>query len=73
MNYALSEQAQLALLPLKTYGPVLQEAAAKANAAEQRIQLMAPDNVKSMLIINEREVDKYGTTYPNRFNQLKLD
>ena len=71
-NFALTEEAQVKLLPLKTYGPVLQSAAAKASPEEQRIQVMAPDNVKNMLIINEHEVDKYVTTYPDRFTQMKL-
>jgi putative spermidine/putrescine transport system substrate-binding protein len=71
-NFALTEEAQLKLLPLRTYGPVLKAAAAKADAEAQRIQVMAPDNVKNMLIINEQQVDKYGTTYPDRFNQMKL-
>jgi putative spermidine/putrescine transport system substrate-binding protein len=71
-NYALTEEAQLKLLPLRTYGPVLKAAAAKADAEGQRIQVMAPDNVKNMLIINEQQVDKYVTTYPDRFTQMKL-
>jgi len=44
-----------------------------STAAEgQRLQVMGPDNVKNMLIINEQQVDKYATTYPDRFTQMKL-
>src|SRR5215469_860288 len=57
LNFALSEEAQTKLLQLKTYGPVLKAAAAKATPADQRILVMAPDNVKNMVIINEHEVD----------------
>jgi putative spermidine/putrescine transport system substrate-binding protein len=71
-NFTLSEEAQLRVLPLKIYGPILKSAAAKASPEEQRIQVMAPDNVKDMLIINEHEVDKYITTYYDRFAQLKI-
>jgi putative spermidine/putrescine transport system substrate-binding protein len=72
LNYALTEAAQVRLLPLRTYGPVLATAAAKADAEGQRIQVMAPDNAKQMVILNEKEVDKYATVYSDRFTQFKL-
>ena len=50
----------------------LKSAAAKAKPEEQKIQVMAPDNVKNMLVLNEQQVDKYSTTYPDRWTQLKV-
>jgi putative spermidine/putrescine transport system substrate-binding protein len=72
LNYSLSEEAQVKLLPLKTYGPVLKAAAAKADAEGQRIQVMAPDNAKDMVIFNEGEVFGYSMKVADRFTQFKL-
>ncbi len=72
INYALGEDPQGKLLDLKTYGPVLGSAAAKADAASQKILVMAPDNIKDMLILNEQEADKYSREYEERWNQLML-
>ncbi|HWT96825.1 MAG TPA: ABC transporter substrate-binding protein [Terriglobales bacterium] len=72
INYALGEEPQAKLLDLKTYGPVLSAAAAKGDAATQKILVMSPDNLKDMLILNEQEADKYSRTYEEAWNQLML-
>jgi len=72
INYALSDEAQTRLLPLRTYGPVVKSAAAKAEAEGQKIQVMSPDNVRNMVILNEQEADKYTSTYFERFTKFKV-
>ncbi|HVJ40412.1 MAG TPA: ABC transporter substrate-binding protein [Dongiaceae bacterium] len=72
LNYALGEEPQSRLLDLKTYGPVLGAAAAKADAATQKILVMSPDNIKDMLILNEQESDNYSRAYEEAWNQLML-
>ncbi|MBM3521963.1 MAG: ABC transporter substrate-binding protein [Alphaproteobacteria bacterium] len=72
MNYALTEEAQTRLLPLKTYGPVLKAAAAKADAEGHKIQVMSPENLQSMVLQNEQEADKYSTANFERFTKLKV-
>src|SRR5262249_15325993 len=66
------ERPQAKLLDLKTYGPVLSAAAAKGDAATQKIRVMSPDNLKDMLILNEQEADKYSRTYEEAWNQMML-
>ncbi|TXH36439.1 MAG: ABC transporter substrate-binding protein [Rhodospirillaceae bacterium] len=72
INYALGIEPQSKLLSLKTYGPVLGDAAAKGDAETQKILVMAPDNIKDMLILNEKEAEKYAREYEESWNQLML-
>jgi putative spermidine/putrescine transport system substrate-binding protein len=72
INFALGLEPQTKLLDLKTYGPVLGAAAAKADAATRKILVMAPENIKDMLILNEQEADKYSRAYEEQWNQLMV-
>lgn len=72
LNFALAETAQAGLLDLKTYGPVLGAAAAKASPEDQKILVMTPDNIKNMVILNEQEADKYSHAVEERWNQFLL-
>lgn len=72
MNFSLGDGPQTGLLSLRTYGPVLGSAAAKATAEDQKILVMAPDNIKNMVILNEQEADNYSRTVEERWNQFLL-
>lgn len=72
LNYALAEENQAKLMTLKTYGPVLSKATAGADADTAKVLVMAPDNIKDMLILNEEEANKYSYEYEERWNQLML-
>lgn len=73
INFALSPEHQAQLLSLKTYGPVLSSVAAAADDDTRKILVMSPDNIKDMLIINEREAGKYMNEYDEKWNQLMLE
>lgn len=72
INFALEPDNQAKLLALKTYGPVLGSVAAEADADTRKILVMSPDNIKDMLIINERDAGKYMNDYAEKWNQLML-
>ncbi|MCK6454631.1 MAG: ABC transporter substrate-binding protein [Alphaproteobacteria bacterium] len=72
INYAISEEAQLRLLPLGTYGPVLGSAAAKADPYQGRKLVMHPDNIKDMLIINEEQAALYSTKHEEAWKKFQL-
>lgn len=72
INFALEPEQQVKFLDLKTYGPVLGDAAASADEETRRILVMNPENIKDMLIIQEREAKKYMTDYDEQWNQLML-
>lgn len=72
IDFAIGEEPQTKLLDLKTYGPVLESAAAKADAETRKILVMAPENIKDMLILDEQEANKYSYEYEERWNQLML-
>ncbi|MGE0212450.1 MAG: ABC transporter substrate-binding protein [Parvibaculaceae bacterium] len=72
IDFALAEEQQEKMLALKTYGPVLGSATAKADAETKKILVMDPDNIQHMLILNEEEADKYSREYEEAWNQLML-
>lgn len=72
INYAISEEAQMRLLPVGTYGPVLGSAAAKATPEQRKILVTAPENAKDMLIINEEQAGLYMTKYEEQWNKFQL-
>jgi putative spermidine/putrescine transport system substrate-binding protein len=72
INFALAPENQQKLLTLKTYGPVLEAATEGADAETRKILVMAPENVKDMLILNEEEADKYSREYAEQWNQVML-
>jgi putative spermidine/putrescine transport system substrate-binding protein len=73
INFALAPEQQAKLLALKTYGPVLGSATADADEETRKILVMAPDNIKDMLIINESEARNYMLAYEEKWNQLMLE
>jgi putative spermidine/putrescine transport system substrate-binding protein len=69
---ALSVEAQTRLLKIDVYGPVLEAAAAKADATTRSHFVMAPEYAKNILILNEGEGAKYSVKYEERWNQFLL-
>ena len=72
INYAISEEAQMRLLDVGTYGPVLDTAAAKATAEQQKTMVTSPGNVKRMLVINEEQAAQYSAKYETEWNRFQL-
>jgi putative spermidine/putrescine transport system substrate-binding protein len=72
INYAISEEAQTALLPLGTYGPVLATAAAKATAEQAKLYVSHPDNIRDACIFNDEEVAKYVPKWEQEWKKFQL-
>jgi putative spermidine/putrescine transport system substrate-binding protein len=72
INYAISEEAQLRLLPLATYGPVLSSAAAKATPEQAMLYVTHPNNIKDACIFSDEEVAKYVTRYEDDWKKFQL-
>jgi putative spermidine/putrescine transport system substrate-binding protein len=68
INYSLTEEAQTALLPLGTYGPVLASAAAKATPEQAKLY----PNLGVACIFNDEEVAKYSTKYEEEWKKFQL-
>jgi len=49
-----------------------QAAAAKADDATRKTLVMAPENAKDVLILNEQEGYRYAKEYEERWNQFLL-
>jgi putative spermidine/putrescine transport system substrate-binding protein len=72
INYAISEEAQDRLIPIGTYGPVLEKSAAKATP-EQALQLVThPSNVKEAVIFNDEQSASYLTKYEADWQKFQL-
>jgi putative spermidine/putrescine transport system substrate-binding protein len=72
INYALTEEAQAALLPIGTYGPVLASAAAKATPDQAKLYVSHPSNIKDACIFNDAEVAKYNAKYEEEWKKFQL-
>ncbi len=72
MNFSLSVEAQARMLELKTYGPSLEAAADMADAETKAVLVMAPQNIKEMVILDELEADGYSRSQEERWNQFLL-
>jgi putative spermidine/putrescine transport system substrate-binding protein len=72
INYSLTEEAQAALLPQATYGPVLPSAAAKATPEQAKMYVSYPDNMAKSCIFNDEEVAKYVTKWEEEWKKLQL-
>jgi len=70
INFALGEGPQEKLLALQIYGPVLGSAAAKADDAARKVLVMAPENIKDMVILDEQESYKYMAATEERWNKF---
>jgi putative spermidine/putrescine transport system substrate-binding protein len=72
INYALSPEAQGRLVEFGTYGPVLEAAAAKGTPEQRKLMVTAPENIKTMLILNEEQAAIYSAKYENEWNRMQL-
>ena len=72
INYAISEPAQMRLLPVGTYGPVLASAAAKGTPEQQAVLVTSPQNIKDMLVLNEEQCAIYSSKYEEAWNKFQL-
>jgi putative spermidine/putrescine transport system substrate-binding protein len=72
INFAISEEAQTALLPIGTYGPVLEAAAAKCTPEQAKLYVSYPGNLKAACIFNDEEVAKYNTKYDDAWKKFQL-
>jgi putative spermidine/putrescine transport system substrate-binding protein len=72
INYSISEEAQTALLPLGTYGPVLASAAAKATPEQAKLYVSHPSNINDACLFNDEEVAKYTTKYEEEWKKFQL-
>ena len=72
INFALTEEAQAALLPLKTYGPVLTSAAAKATPEQAKLYVTHPSNIKDACLYSDEEAAKYNTKYDDAWKKFQL-
>ena len=72
INYAVSEEAQLRLLDVGTYGPSLGVAAGKATPEQQKIMVTSPENARRMLVINEEQAALYSAKYDAEWNRFQL-
>ena len=73
INYALTEEAQKALLPLGTYGPVMESAAAAATPEQAKLYVSYPDNMEKACIFKDEEVAKYVTKYEEDWKKFQLE
>lgn len=72
INYALTDEAQTRLLPVGVYGPVLESAARKATPEQAKQQVMHPDNLKQMMVLNDEQAAVYMTKYDEDWNKMQL-
>ncbi|MDI1345534.1 MAG: ABC transporter substrate-binding protein [Pseudolabrys sp.] len=72
INYAITEAAQEALLPLGTYGPVLASAAEKATPEQAKLYVSHPSNFKDSCIFSDEQVAKYVTKYEDEWKKFQL-
>jgi putative spermidine/putrescine transport system substrate-binding protein len=72
INYAITEEAQDRLIPIGTYGPVLEKSAAKATPEQARQMVTHPDNVKEAVIFNDEQAASYLTKYESDWQKFQL-
>lgn len=73
INFALDVENQKRLLSLKTYGPVLSAATDGLPPEDMSILVMAPDNIKNMVILNEKEGWASMRDTMDSWRQLMMD
>ena len=72
INYAITPQAQEALLPIGTYGPVLESVAAKATPEQSKNIVTHPDNIKDAVIQDDEQVSAYVIKYEEAWQKFQL-
>lgn len=73
INYALTLDAQRALIPMKTYGPVRADAITEADGDDARIYVSHPDNYKDVCIFSDEQVAAYVTKWEEDWNKFMLE
>ena len=72
INYAIQEEAQDRLIPIGTYGPVLEKSAAKATPEQALKMVTHPANVKNAVIFNDEQSAAYLTKYEADWQKFQL-
>lgn len=72
IDYAISEKAQEALLPIGTYGPVLTSVAAKATPEQAKAYVTYPANFRDACVFKDEEVAKYNQKYDEQWKKFQL-
>jgi putative spermidine/putrescine transport system substrate-binding protein len=72
INYSITDEAQTALLPLGTYGPVLTSAAEKATAEQAKRYVSHPSNFKDACVFKDDEAARYTTKYEEEWSKFQL-
>lgn len=72
INYTISEEAQSRLLGYGVYGPVLEAAAKKATPEQAKQQVMHPDNLKHMIVLNDEQAGHYTVKYEEDWKKMQL-
>jgi hypothetical protein len=72
VNYAVSPSSQERLLPVGTYGPILEDVSAKATPEQAKFIVTHPDNIKDAVIQNDAEVSAYVIKYEDEWQKFQL-
>ncbi len=72
INYAISEEAQDRLVPIGTYGPVLDKSSAKATPEQALKMVTHPSNLKDAVIFNDEQSAAYLTKYEADWQKFQL-
>jgi putative spermidine/putrescine transport system substrate-binding protein len=72
INYAISDEAQMRMLEVGTYGPVSVSAASKGSAEQKTWMVAAPENITNMLIMKEDQTAMYSAKYETEWNRFLL-
>lgn len=72
INYAISEEAQTAVLGYGSYGPMLASAAGKATPDQAKLYVSYPANMQEACVFNDEEVAKYLAKYDEEWKKFQL-
>lgn len=72
ISYAVSPSSQERLLPVGTYGPILEDVSARATSEQAKFIVTHPDNIKDAVIQNDAEVSAYVIKYEAEWQKFQL-
>lgn len=72
INYSITEEAQDRLIPIGTYGPVLEKSAAKATPEQALTMVTHPSNVRDAVIFDDEQSAAYLTKYEAEWQRFQL-
>jgi len=72
-NFALAVENQKALLPMRTYGPVIEAATEGLSEEESKYLVMAPGNLETMVLLDEREGYLYEEDVIDSWRELMME